>query len=427
MSQTLPLLLVGIGMSYLALTLILSRRKKPVPVGGEEPERFVFVVPALDEARVIGSTVDGLLATCGARGRVLVVDDGSSDDTAAIVRARQATDDRLWLHQRTLPNARLGKGRALNDAYRLVRDHVLGRGEDPTRVVLAVVDADGRLEPDALDHVSPYFRGPRVGAVQLLVRIRNRRRWLARFQDYEFLVFSALTQTAREKLGSVGLGGNGQFTRLAALMEFGDDPWTDCLTEDLDLGVRLAIGGWENRFCGETSVDQQGLTSVRALVRQRTRWAHGHLQCWTLVPAIVRSQMATTTVLDMCYYLLSPAMSLLASVLFTSAGVWFVYLLVTEPSVWFSMYGLVFGLTVYLLSCTPSLFLAVVYWRRSRDMSLLSALILGNLLPAYNYVWYIAMWKAVGRIVTRHTGWAKTARVIEPDIARTQPRPDVAG
>jgi cellulose synthase/poly-beta-1,6-N-acetylglucosamine synthase-like glycosyltransferase len=251
--------------------------------------------------------------------------------------------------------------------------------------------------------------------VQLLVRIRNRAGWLGRFQDYEFLVFSSLTQTAREKLGSVGLGGNGQFSRLSALVGLGDNPWTDCLTEDLDLGVRLAIEGWENRFCGETFVDQQGLTSIKALIRQRTRWAHGHFQCWRLLPGIVRSQMATTTVLDMSYYLVAPAIGLLGSALFTAGGLWLAYIVASEPALWFSVYGLVYGLTMYVISFLPALFLAVLYWRRARDLSLTRALVLGHLLTLYNYVWYIAMWKAVVRIITRRGGWSKTARLIEPD------------
>ena len=50
----------------------------------------------------------------------------------------------------------------------------------------------------------------------------------------EFVVFTEIFQRARQRVGSVGLGGNGQFARLTALMSLGDAPWTKCLTEDLD-------------------------------------------------------------------------------------------------------------------------------------------------------------------------------------------------
>lgn len=413
--MTIPvvaLMFVIIATSYLAMTLLLSRTKKPIPSTGSEPELFVFLVPARDEELVIESTIDSLLAASGERGRIMIIDDGSTDRTAEIVRARLS--GKVWMHQRVLPNARIGKGAALNDVYRQIRAKVLADGIDPDDVVLCIVDADGRLEPDALDKVARYFRSPRVGACQLLVRIRNRHRWMCRFQDYEFLLFSALTQTAREKIGSVGLGGNGQFTRLSALMQLGDTPWTDCLTEDLDLGVRLAINGWENRFCGETFVDQQGLTNLRLLLRQRTRWAHGHFQCWKLIPDIVRSQMPTTTVLDLCYYLLAPAMILVYSVVYGAALVLMATLGVLNASMWLTPFGMVFLGVMYVMSIGPAMVLAFIYWRRAGDLSLRKAFVMGHLLSIYNFIWYVAEWRALFRIVLRKNGWAKTARTAEP-------------
>lgn len=416
MIYALSLVFVLVGFGYLLFTLALSRKKKPLVLDGPEPRRFFFVVPALNEELVIGTTVDGLLAACTPDDRVLVVDDGSTDATAAIVRTRMS-DPRVLLFQRTLPDAKVGKGQALNAVYRKIRADVLAEGLDPNDVVLCIVDADGRVEPSVLASVAPYFRDRRVGAVQLLVRIRNRDRWLTRFQDYEFLLFSALTQTAREKLGSVGLGGNGQFTRLAALTDLGDDPWSDCLTEDLDLGVRLAIAGWHNRFCGEAYVDQQGLTSVRQLVRQRTRWAQGHFQCWKLVPKLFASHLPTVTVYDLSYYLLAPGLVLLAPMLFTAAFVFFAVGVISYPQVWLTPFGLVYVLLQYLLAFGPAVCLMGLYWRRSRDLSLSKAFLMAHLIAVYNWIWYIAQYKAVARILLRRKGWTKTGRTAEETAA----------
>lgn len=412
MLYPVSLFMVVIAFGYLLLTFALARKKKALPVDGFEPRRFVFMVPALNEELVIGSTVDSLLAACTDEDRVLVIDDGSTDATADLVRSRMA-DPRVLLYQRTLPDAKVGKGKALNAAYRYVRDLILAEGLDASDVVLCIVDADGRVESSVLDSVAPYFRDARVGAVQLLVRIRNRDNWLCRFQDYDFLLFSALTQTAREKLGSVGLGGNGQFTRLSALIGLGDDPWSECLTEDLDLGVRLAIAGWMNRFCGETFVDQQGLSNLRLLIRQRTRWAQGHFQCWKLIPAILRSHMPTVTAYDMCYYLLSPGLVMLSPILFTATFGLFALNVATHPTGWLNTYGLIYGLVEYVLAFGPSMYMAILYWRRSRDLSLVAALVLGHMLSIYNYIWYIAEYKAMARILLRRNGWAKTARTAE--------------
>lgn len=408
------LAIVVFSLAYMCVTLVLARRKVPVPAVGQEPQLVVFVVPALNEVTVIKATLRCLLSACGERGRVLVIDDGSDDGTGEIIDAlRVAHFEHLWVLKRCGPIARQGKGQALNAAYSMLRARVAELGIDSASVVLGIIDADGRITRDVVDVVAPYFRDPAVGALQLLVRIRNRSRLLSRFQDYEFTLFSALTQTAREHVGSVGLGGNGQFTRLAALASLGDEPWTHCLTEDLDLGVRLAIAGWTNRFCGETFVDQQGLNNLRLLLRQRTRWAQGHFQCWRLIPRIVASQLPTLTVLDLCYYLMAPAVSLIASVLFTVPLLWGLAGLAIEPSRWLTVYGVAYFAVLYLMSFIPSMLMSVIYWRRSQDLSLMRALMLGNLLVAYNYIWYAAQWKALARIVTRRGTWAKTTRTVE--------------
>ena len=427
MIYAVALAIVLSSLGYMTFTLVLSRRKVPLPAVGAEPALFVFVVPALNEAAVIEATLSSLLAASRDRGRVLVIDDGSDDSTAEIInRLRQSHETKLWVLTRSEPQARQGKGKALNDAYATLLSKFSREGIDPASVVLGIVDADGRVEPDVLDHVAPYFRNPAVGAVQLLVRIRNREHLLTRFQDYEFMLFSALTQTAREHVGSVGLGGNGQFTRLAALSTLGDAPWSECLTEDLDLGVRLAIAGWSNRFCGETFVDQQGLNSLPPLLRQRTRWAQGHFQCWRLIPRIVASELPTLTVLDLCYYLLAPAISMAASILFTIPLLWGLVNLVVEPDRWLSPYWATYLALLYVFSFTPSMLMSMIYWRRSRDISFLHAILIGNLLAVYNYIWYLAQWKALGRIIARRGSWTKTNRTAEDEPLDQIPVPKLS-
>jgi len=73
---------------------------------------------------------------------------------------------------------------------------------------MVVVDADGRLDPTALDQVLPVFDDRRIGGVQIGVRINNRRAsLLARMQDIEFVLYTNIFLRGRRHLGSVGLGG----------------------------------------------------------------------------------------------------------------------------------------------------------------------------------------------------------------------------
>ena len=203
----------------------------------------------------------------------------------------------------------------MNAAYRyLCSSGVLGE-RDPDDVIVAVLDADGRLAPNALIEVAPFFADPAVGGVQIGVRMYNAgEKLLARMQDFEFVTFTEIFQRARQRIGSVGLGGNGQFNRLSALRSLGSAPWTKCLTEDLDLGIQLLTRGWLNCYCPTSHVSQQAVVQFRRLVRQRSRWYQGNLQCWGRIPEIVRSSLPTTVVIDLLFQLLASSLILIMSV-----------------------------------------------------------------------------------------------------------------
>jgi len=252
-------------------------------------EEVYFLVPCLNEELVIGDTVSRLLSQPGVT--VIVIDDGSSDQTAERARSGAAAREdssRLVVLTRSGAESRRGKGAALNAAFPLVLCDVEERGLDPDHVVVAVMDADGRLSAGAVNAALELFDDPRVGGVQLVVRIRDRRKLIAQFQDIEFWMISALSQFARSISGTVSLGGNGQFTRLSALQELDGDPWSRSLTEDLDLGLRLIAAGWRVTTTTRTYVDQQAVDTFARLLRQRTRWYQGHMGSIRRLPALWR-------------------------------------------------------------------------------------------------------------------------------------------
>lgn len=71
----------------------------------------------------------------------------------------------------------------------------------------------------------------------------------------------------------------------------------------------------------------------------------------------------------------------------------------------------------YLLAVAPSLAFSQVYWARERadGMSRLRAMGIAHLYVGYGLMWYLAGWRAVGRVILDKTGWAKTARNSEDD------------
>nr|WP_246315277.1 glycosyltransferase family 2 protein [Kineococcus aurantiacus] len=391
---------------------VLSRLDRRPPADPPRDLLFVVLIPCLDEGVVIDRTLHRLRALDVTNLRVVVVNDGSADATEALVTAHARVDDRIHLHNRQLPVARQGKGKALNDAFGRLAGSALVAGYPEDDVVVVVLDADGRPDVTMFAEAARHFADPRVGAVQVGVRMYNvAESLLARMQDFEFVVFTEVYQRGRMRTGSVGLGGNGQFARLRTLRDLGAEPWTECLTEDLDLGIRMLAMGWANRYCHTTFVAQQAVVSVKRLLRQRTRWFQGHLQCLRRVPLIVSSPLPLTASLDLLHHLVAPLVILLTSLLPVLLVTWVALLAVdgSHPLAhldqvpwwrWCGAYAITFGLVPVL---------AFVYWHRTR-LAPWRVLLFAHLYVLYAWLWYVAGWWAVVRVVRGRSGWAKTAR-----------------
>jgi cellulose synthase/poly-beta-1,6-N-acetylglucosamine synthase-like glycosyltransferase len=364
---------------------------------------WVFLVPALNEELTIVDSVARLLAIPLARRRIVVIDDASDDATPELL-ARIAHPD-LTVIRRELPDARKGKAAALNRAYRVVKEQV---GVDPDRVIVVVVDADGRLHPDAPMYAAAHFADPRVGGVQSRVRIYNRRHLLTWMQDVEFGVYGSLFQTGRNDWGTAGMGGNGQFNRLRALDAVADEhgPWRDRLTEDQDLGLRLLTEGWKGHQDLRATVDQQGLPHLRPLVRQRTRWSQGNLQAFGLAGPVWRSPFPTASRVELLAYLMMPIWQGVVGVALVSA---FMLAALGIAPFWgggptwqlLLVYLLAFGGTV--LGCVAA----------KRDDGLhgwVFGFLIGHLYALYTWLIWPVLTRSVFRQITQRGDWAKTKR-----------------
>ncbi|MFF4182599.1 glycosyltransferase [Streptomyces sp. NPDC001691] len=389
-----------------------------------------FFVPCRDEEAVVGATVAQLRDDFPAA-HVWVIDDDSDDRTGLIVAALAEHDRRVHLVRRVRPEARTGKGDALNAAYEQLGDF-LPAGADRERTVVCVVDADGRLDPRALELVSgpAAFADPEVGGVQVGVRMRNVdderplpgrgrlanafARLLVRVQDMEFAVSNAGMQLLRVRTGSVGLGGNGQFTRLSALDRIAAAerrPWQrGALLEDYELGLQMILSGHRVTHIADTWVSQEGLPHVRRLLTQRTRWAQGNLQCVRYASRIVSSRQYTGAgVLETLYTFFQPVAHLLTLVLCAA-------MLVLGGLGSLGLWPLTLVLAV--LSIGPFVLWGPVYRRdHAPDASRLTGLLWGLVLWLYAYHLFVVSARGFVRSLRGRTGWAKTRRNAEPVTA----------
>lgn len=401
--------IIGLAIAYNTGMFALSRLPHRTGDGRSRDRLYVFMLACLNEEKVIAASLERITALPGDSYMILVVDDASDDDTAEIVRG--IGSPKVELFQRTLPNARRGKGAALNAGLRHLRETKIVAEHAPDDVIICVVDADGRLDAHVLEEVDPHFNDPSTGAVQIGVRMYNRERGLLPLlQDMEFVVYGEIFQLARRHVGSVGMGGNGQFMRLSALDSLPGNVWSDCLTEDLDLGIRLLAAGWTNVHCSTAAVHQQAVLTLGRLLRQRSRWFQGHMQASArLVPMILRRVPAKPAA-DLLYHLSSPVLLLLTSLLplsfliaLAGAGLETAETGRLQISVWWLPW-------FYLLTFGIAAAYAYVYRKREKRIGVVRAVLLAHVYVIYGYIWFVSGWWALGRTIRRKQGWLKTAR-----------------
>lgn len=380
--------------------LAVARPPQPPPLGADA-FAWVFIVPALNEEVTIADSVLRLLALPLHRRRVVVIDDGSDDRTAEILAAIDHPD--LFVLSRRPPRAREGKAAALNYAYRSLREM-----PDRERTIVAIVDADGRLHPRAPYFAAAHFRDPAVGGVQSLVRIYNRSNLLTWLQDVEFSVYGHLYQAGRDGWGTAGMGGNGQFNRLSALDSIADatGPWKDRLTEDQDLGLRLLVAGWEGRQELRATIEQQGLSRPRPLLRQRTRWSQGNLQAIGLRNEVARAPFPWGARVEQIAYLLMPFWQGLVGIgLFAGLFLW----ISGEASFWGAgpLWQVLF---FYLLAYGGTMLGCVAARSHEGPLGWLRGLLIAQIYVPYTW----CLWPVLLRATVRQLGdrgeWAKTER-----------------
>jgi cellulose synthase/poly-beta-1,6-N-acetylglucosamine synthase-like glycosyltransferase len=250
--------------------------------------------------------------------------------------------------------------------------------------------------------------------VQIGVRMTNTdRNVLTRMQDMEFVVFTEVFQRARTRFGTAGMGGNGQFVRLSALRSLGPDPWSDCLTEDLDLGLRLVERGWRTMFVATTAVHQQAVDDLKRLMRQRTRWFQGHLQCWPHLWRLVRSKAPAGPAVDLSLHLLASMAMIGMGMVTASLVVGLVAVAMQSPAeAWAALTAGGPGRILLAYLCTFGLcwVYGFVYWLRTPSVRFHTALLLAHAYLLYGFMWVVVGVRAVVRQALGRRGWAKTAR-----------------
>ncbi|HEX3367737.1 glycosyltransferase [Phenylobacterium sp.] len=255
--------LLVLGVLALVHRFTITRRTPPMPDPLTGPLISVLI-PCFNEEKVIESSVRRILASNWSKIEILVLDDGSSDHTAEVVRRAFADEPRVTLM--SFENG--GKARALNKG--LAKAH----GD-----VVVALDADTLFPSDTLAKLARWFGDPRVGAVAGNALVGNRRNLITRWQALEYVTAQNLERRALAALGAVTVvpGAVGAWRR-AALEQLGGYP-DDTLAEDQDLTIAIQRAGWRVEFDPEARAYTEAPETVSGLLKQRFRWSFGTLQC----------------------------------------------------------------------------------------------------------------------------------------------------
>ena len=242
------------------------------PISGESADlslpMVTLVVPAYNEGVLIEAALRALLALDYPRYEIIVVDDGSTDDTYYKSVAIASTSRDVPVRVITQPNA--GKAQALN------KGASMARGE-----LILNMDGDSKLTGNTLRACVRHFNDPRVGAVAGNVKVINRNNVWSKIQALEYIEGLAMARKAQSYARVVNIipGPLGMF-RKSVLQEVGGyDHHT--YAEDCDLTLKVLMNGWHIVYEPTAVAWVETPSRLLNLLKQRYRWTRGILQATT--------------------------------------------------------------------------------------------------------------------------------------------------
>lgn len=242
------------------------RRRSRHARRGFEPSVSV-VIPAWNEEVGVVTTIRSILESNYRNLEVIVINDGSTDNTDAAVQRylgeRRTTGLPTPVHYYRQDNA--GKSAALNRGV-----------NEAAGDIIVTIDADSLVDPDAIGNLVKHFENESVMAVAGNIRIGNRARVIGLVQQLEYL-FGFYFKRADSLLNSIYVvGGAAAAYRREAFTELGGFDG-DIIAEDLEMSVRIQDAGYANAYAPDAIVYTEGPIRLNDLLKQRLRWKFGKL------------------------------------------------------------------------------------------------------------------------------------------------------
>jgi len=279
--------------------------------------RVSIVVPAYNESKVIENSLRSLLELDYPSFEIIVVDDGSSDDTFSRARRFEGFHGTQEIQVRVVTQHNRGKAVALN------RGISMAEGQ-----LILCMDGDSKLTPDTLRRSVRHFVDPTIGAVAGNVKVVNRNNLLTNLQALEYIEGLNLSRKAQGFFRIVNIipGPIGIF-RKRVLEQVGFYTG-DTFAEDCDLTLRILLHGWRIKYEPRAIAFTEAPERLPDLFRQRYRWTRGILQSIRKHKgALFSFRLGATNTFVLWYMifeaLMWPAMNVLTNILFITLGAFY--------------------------------------------------------------------------------------------------------
>lgn len=237
------------------------RRNKPLT---DYTPSVAIVVPCYNEQNTIGGTIKSILALDYPKDKlqIMLVDDGSKDNTAAVMDSYKDNPQITVIHKENG-----GKHTALNAGIEAARDVEY----------IGCLDADSFVPPDALRELIGYFDDPKIGAVTASMSVFEPKNPIEVMQNAEYVLGIAMRHIVASLNGLYVTPGPFSFYRRDLVLELGGFR-KGHNTEDMEMALRIQRAGYIIDNAPRARAYTKVPSTVRTLVKQRTRWTTGFVR-----------------------------------------------------------------------------------------------------------------------------------------------------
>lgn len=258
-------LIVWQFVGYPLLMAIFATRFKQSDLGIEYKPFVSIIVATYNEAAVIQKRIDNLFSLDypKAKYEIIVVDSGSSDNTAGIVKNNISQHNSLISNLILIQEAtRNGKASAINLGLKSAKgDYVL------------ITDANSFFDKSVLNKLMPHFKDPLVGAVSGKYLISNNNTSITGSESFYWEIES-ITFLGESLLDSISTVIGTISVWRKELLNFS----SDTLSEDLDMTIRVRSKGYKVKYEPSALVYEPAALTAEDQIKQRKRICIGTIQ-----------------------------------------------------------------------------------------------------------------------------------------------------